>query len=63
MEISKEEAKRKPKPYSKTLDTLRQWNEKGNEWISSQSLDPISTIEFKVVHLAQCKQMYDEYAF
>ena len=62
-EISKEESKWKPTIHSKTLDTLRQWNEKGEEWISVQHLDPISTIEFKVVHLAQCKQMYDEYAF
>lgn len=54
MEISEEEAKWKPTPCSKTLDTIRQWNEKGNEWISSQSLNPVSTIEFKVVHLAQC---------
>ncbi len=63
MEISKEEAKWKPTACSRTLETIRQWNEQGNEWISSQSLDPISNIEFKVVHLAQCKQMYDEYAF
>jgi hypothetical protein len=63
MEITTEEAKWKPAARSRTLETIRLWNEKGNEWISSQSFDPISTIEFKVLHLAQCKQMYDEYAF
>lgn len=62
-DITTEEAKWKPSLRSKTLETIRQWNEKGNEWIAEQLLDPLSTIEFKVVHLAQCKQMYDEYAF
>ncbi|MHA2095576.1 MAG: DinB family protein [Candidatus Hodarchaeales archaeon] len=62
-EFSLEEAKYEPTIHSRTLNTLRQWNKKGDEWISVQLLDPISTIEFKVVHLAQCKQMYDEYAF
>lgn len=62
-EISKEEAQWRLTPHSRTLETIKQWNEKGNEWVSAQKLDPISTIEYKVVHVAQCKQMYDEYAF
>ncbi|MFX0084468.1 MAG: DinB family protein [Candidatus Hodarchaeota archaeon] len=62
-EISKEEAQWMPSSKSMTLNTIKQWNEKGNEWIKSQTLDPLSTIEFKVIHLAQCKLMYDEYAF
>ncbi len=61
--ISKEEAQWLPSSNSMTLDTIKQWNEKGNVWIKSQTLDPLSTIEFKVIHLAQCKLMYDEYAF
>jgi len=52
-----------PSPHSRTLKTIKQWNEKGNEWITTQTLDPVSTIEYKVIHLAQCKLMYDEYAF
>lgn len=63
IEISKEEAQWKPSPHARTLETIRQWNMKGNEWFSAQKLDPISTIEFKVIHLAECKEMYDEYAF
>ncbi len=59
IEIPKEEAQWKPSIHSRTLETIRQWNEKGNEWITTQTLDPIATIEYKVVHLAQCKQMYD----
>ncbi|MFX0182908.1 MAG: DinB family protein [Candidatus Hodarchaeota archaeon] len=61
--IPKEEAQWNPSPYSRTLETIKQWNKKGNEWIATQKLDPVSTIEYKVVHLAQCKLMYDEYAF
>jgi uncharacterized damage-inducible protein DinB len=62
-EISKEEAQWRPSPRSMTLDTIKNWNEKGNEWLTTQRLDPISTIEFKVIHIAQCKLMYDNYAF
>jgi len=62
-EIPKEEAQWKLTPHSRTLEIIKQWNEKGNDWVSAQTLDPISTIEYKVVHIAQCKQMYDEYAF
>ncbi|MFX0206424.1 MAG: DinB family protein [Candidatus Hodarchaeota archaeon] len=62
-EIPKEEAQWRLTPHSRTLEIIKQWNEKGNEWVSAQTLDPISTIEYKVVHIAQCKQMYDEYAF
>jgi len=62
-EISKEEAQWRLTPRSRTLEIIRQWNEKGNEWVSAQTLDPISTIEYKVIHVAQCKLMYDEYAF
>ncbi|MHA2245423.1 MAG: DinB family protein [Candidatus Hodarchaeales archaeon] len=62
-EISQEEAQWKPSLNTRTLDTIRQWNAKGNDWVSAQNLDPVSTIEYKVVHLAQCKVMYDEYAF
>ncbi|MFX1547198.1 MAG: DinB family protein [Promethearchaeota archaeon] len=61
--ISKEEAQWKPSYHSRTLEIIKQWNIKGDEWILSQNLDPISTIEYKVIHLAQCKQMYNEYAF
>jgi hypothetical protein len=63
VKILKEEAQWSPSPYSRTLETIKQWNEKGNEWIITQTLDPVSTIEYKVVHIAQCKLMYDEYAF
>ncbi|MFX1532625.1 MAG: DinB family protein [Promethearchaeota archaeon] len=72
-EISKEEAQWQPSSHAKTLNTIKQWNmrgtaigqwnTKGNEWRSAQNLDPISTIEYLVVHLAECKLMYDEYAF
>ena len=62
-EISTEEAKWKPTTNSKTYEVLNQWYGKRNGWISEQFLDPISTIEFKVVHLAQNKQKYNEYAF
>lgn len=62
-EISKKEAQWRLTPRSRTLEIIRQWNEKGNEWVSAQKLDPISTIEYKVIHVAQCKLMYDEYAF
>ena len=62
-EITKEEAQWKPTKHTMTLDTLIQWNTRGSEWLKSQKFDPISTIEHKVVHLAQCKRMYDEYAF
>lgn len=62
-EIPKEEAQWRLTPHSRTLEIIKQWNEKGNEWVSAQTLDPISTIEYKIVHIAQCKQMYDEYAF
>ncbi len=62
-EIMKEEAQWKPSPNPRTLKTLRQWNRKGNEWLSAQNLDPLSSIEFKVTHLAACKLMYDDYAF
>lgn len=62
-EISEEEAKWKPTANSKTVDVLNQWYGKRKEWISEHLLDPVSTIEFKVVHLAQNKQRYNEYAF
>jgi hypothetical protein len=62
-EISEEEAKWKPTTRSKTVDVLNQWYGKRKEWISEHLLDPISTIEYKVVHLAQWKQKYNEYAF
>jgi len=62
-EISNEEAKWKPTANSKTVDVLNQFYEKRDDWISEHLLDPISTIEFKVVHLAQTKQRYNEYAF
>ncbi|MFX0152628.1 MAG: DinB family protein [Candidatus Hodarchaeota archaeon] len=63
IDIKKDEAQWKPSPRSRTLDTIKHWNEKGNNWVSTQNLDPLSTIEYKIVHLAQCKEMYDEYAF
>jgi hypothetical protein len=63
IKIPKQEAQWKPFLHSRSLETLKQWNEKGNDWIVSQTLDPVSTIEYKVLHLAQCKLMYDEYAF
>jgi hypothetical protein len=62
-EISMEEAKWKPTTNSKTVEVLDQWYGKRKDWISEQFLDPISTIEFKVVHLAQNKHKYNEYAF
>jgi hypothetical protein len=62
-EISMEEAKWKPTANSKTVKILNQWYGKDNDWISEQFLDSISTIEFKVVHLAQNKHKYNEYAF
>ena len=58
-----EEAQWKATLYTRTLDTIKKWNQKGDKWINSQNLDPISTIEYKTIHLAQCKQMYDNYAF
>jgi hypothetical protein len=61
--ISKKEAQWEPSPRSRTLKIIKQWNEKGNEWLATQTLDPISTIEYKVIHLSQCKLMYDDYAF
>ncbi|MFX0173157.1 MAG: DinB family protein [Candidatus Hodarchaeota archaeon] len=63
IEIQKDETQWKPSLHSRTLDTIKNWNEKGNDWVSTQNLDPVSTIEYKIVHLAQCKEMYDEYAF
>ena len=62
-EISTEEAKWKPTNRSKTVDVLNQFYEKRNDWISEYFLDPISTIEFKVVHLAQWKHKYNEFIF
>ncbi|MHA2226875.1 MAG: hypothetical protein ACXAC8_16800 [Candidatus Hodarchaeales archaeon] len=61
--ISKKEAQWKPSSRSRTIKTIKQWNKKGNDWIAEQRLDPISTIEYKVIHLAQCKLMYDNFAF
>ncbi len=62
-EISEEEAKWKPTTHSKTVDVLSQWYGKRKDWISEQLLDPISTIEYKVVHLAQWKHRFYEYTF
>ena len=62
-EISEEEAKWKPTAHSKTVDVLDQWYEKRKDWISEDLLDPISTIEYKVVHLAHWKHRFYEYAF
>ncbi len=61
--ITKEVAQWKPSPQARTLETIKEWNQKGNEWLSKQELDPLSTIEYKVIHLAQCKKMYEDYAF
>ncbi|MFW9856678.1 MAG: DinB family protein [Candidatus Thorarchaeota archaeon] len=61
--LSKTEARWLPTPNSMTLDTIKRWNEKGSDWLRAQKFDPVSTIEFKVVHLAHCKIMYDDYAF
>lgn len=61
--ISTEEAQWKPTARARTLQTIKQWNSKGDKWISSQNLDPISTIEYLVTHLSHCKFMYDDYAF
>ena len=42
---------------------MDQFYGKRKDWISEHFLDPISTIEFKIVNLAQWKQKYYEYAF
>jgi hypothetical protein len=62
-EISEEEAKWKPTIRSKTYKVLNQFYGKRNDWISEHLLDPISTIEFKVIHLAQGKHRYTEFVF
>ncbi|MFX1533127.1 MAG: DinB family protein [Promethearchaeota archaeon] len=59
--ISTEEAQWKPTARARTLQTIKQWNSKGDKWVSSH--DPISTIEYLVTHLSHCKIMYDDYAF
>ncbi|MFQ5977986.1 MAG: DinB family protein [Candidatus Heimdallarchaeota archaeon] len=61
--VSKEEAQWQPSSNAKTLETIHQWNVQGNQWLEDGKFDPLSTIEYKVLHLAQCKVMYDEYAF
>lgn len=61
--VSKEEAQWQPSANAKTLETIRQWNVQGSQWLEGEKFDPLTTIEFKVLHLAQCKIMYDEYAF
>ncbi|MFX0113965.1 MAG: DinB family protein [Candidatus Hodarchaeota archaeon] len=62
-QISKKEAQWKPSSNARTLDTIRSWNMYGDDFLKSKQFDPLSTIEFKILHLAQCKLMYDEYAF
>jgi len=62
-DISKEIAQWKPSPQARTLKVIKEWSQKGNEWLSKQNFDPVSTIEYKIIHLAQCKQMYENYAF
>ncbi|MFW9779842.1 MAG: DinB family protein [Candidatus Heimdallarchaeota archaeon] len=61
--LSKTEAKWLPTRNSMTLETIKMWNAKGSDWLEAQRFDPLSTIEFKVIHLAHCKIMYDDYAF
>ena len=61
--LTKEEAQWMPTSTSRTLDIIQNWNRFGNGWIEEQNLDPISTIEYLILHIAQCKLMYDECAF
>ena len=61
--LTKEEAQWMPTSNSRTLDIIQNWNRYGNGWIEEQKLDPISTIEYLTIHIAQCKLMYNEYAF
>ena len=61
--LRKEEAQWMPTPNSRTLDTIQNWNKYENGWIEDQNLDPISTIEYLALLIAQCKLLYDEYAF
>ena len=62
-EIPEKFAQWTPTKHTQTLETLKERNQKGDEWLSKQNLDLLSTIEYKVIHLAQCKLMYDNYAF
>ena len=62
-EISEKETKWKLTAHSKTVDVLDQFYEKRKDWISESFLGSISTIEFKVVHLAQWKQRYHNSRF